>query len=120
MQQLSGWGRVPVIEGEEFLSEDLERASEGVSLSRGLGRSYGDASLPASSARPCLGTRLADRILSFDDETGVLRAEAGFSVRQLNQLFLARGWATPMALRSWNKRSASVTWLTRRRPVTRS
>jgi FAD/FMN-containing dehydrogenase len=96
MQQLSGWGRVPVIEGEELLSEDLERASEGVSLSRGLGRSYGDASLPASSGRPCLGTRLADRILAFDASTGVLRAEAGFSVRQLNQIFLARGWATPV------------------------
>ncbi len=96
MQQLSAWGRVPVVEGEEVLSEDLERASEGMSLSRGLGRSYGDASLPASSARPCLGTRLADRVLSFDEETGVLRAEAGFSVRQLNELFLARGWATPV------------------------
>ncbi|HEY5657357.1 MAG TPA: FAD-binding oxidoreductase [Myxococcota bacterium] len=96
MQQLSGWGRVPVVEGEERLSEDLERASEGVSLSRGLGRSYGDASLPASSGRACLGTRLADRILAFDDATGVLRAEAGFSLHQLNQLFLARGWTTPV------------------------
>ena len=69
MKQLSGWGRHPTTTGEERLSEDLEAASQGAALSRGLGRSYGDASLPPSATRPCAGTRLADRILAFDPET---------------------------------------------------
>jgi FAD/FMN-containing dehydrogenase len=96
MKQLAGWGRHPTATGEERLSEDLEAASQGAALSRGLGRSYGDASLPPSATRPCAGTRLADRILAFDPETGILRAEAGFSIRQLNDLFPARGWAMPV------------------------
>ena len=42
------------------------------------------------------GTTLADRILAFDPATGVLRAEAGLSLRELNRLFLPRGFFTPV------------------------
>jgi FAD/FMN-containing dehydrogenase len=95
MKQLSGWGRYPVVRAEERESEDLEAASAGAALTRGLGRSYGDASLPAGG--PALGTRRADRILAFDPERGVLRAEAGLSLRALNEIFPARGWASPVS-----------------------
>jgi decaprenylphospho-beta-D-ribofuranose 2-oxidase len=94
--RLSGWGRRPTAEGYEVLSEDLERATRHVSLTRGLGRSYGDASLPAPSAPLTAGSRLADRVLSFDERTGVLRAEAGLSLFRLNRLLLGRGWFTPV------------------------
>ncbi|MET0794060.1 MAG: FAD-binding oxidoreductase [Polyangiaceae bacterium] len=92
---LEGWGRLPV-PGLEILSENLERASEGAVLARGLGRSYGDSSLPASPTHRLVGTRLANRILSFDPETGVLRAEAGLSLFEMNRLFIPRGWFTPV------------------------
>src|SRR5262245_17089706 len=95
MKEISGWGRHPVVRGEEREAEDLEAASEGAALSRGLGRSYGDASLPARGL--ALGTRRADRILSFDPAQGILRAEAGLSLRDLNQVFPARGWASPVS-----------------------
>jgi FAD/FMN-containing dehydrogenase len=95
MKQLSGWGRLPVVMGRERLAEDLETASPGTDLARGLGRAYGDASLPAPGGT-VLCTRLADRILRFDPEAGILRAEAGFSLRQLHQLFPQRGWASPV------------------------
>jgi FAD/FMN-containing dehydrogenase len=75
MKEISGWGRYPVVRAEEREAEDLEAASAGAALSRGLGRSYGDASLPARGAALC--TRRADRILAFDPDSGVLRAEAG-------------------------------------------
>ena len=65
-------------------------------LCRGLGRSYGDSSLPPPSHPVVAGTRLADRILAFDADTGVLRAEAGFSLRELNRLFLPRGFFAPV------------------------
>ncbi len=94
---LAGWGNLPV-PGYEVLSEDLESATRGAVLSRGLGRSYGDSSLPPPSQRAVVGTRMADRILAWDPHTGVLRAEAGFSLWSFNRLFLRRGWfvcATP-------------------------
>jgi FAD/FMN-containing dehydrogenase len=95
MKELYGWGRVPVVRAEQREGEDLEAASAGAALSRGLGRSYGDASLPAQGFALC--TQRADRILSFDPDTGVLRAEAGLSLRSLNEVFPPRGWASPVS-----------------------
>lgn len=96
MKELAGWGRYPVIRGEERLSEDLEEATRDAVLCRGLGRSYGDASLPPEGQHVVAGTRLADRLIAFDSETDVLRAEAGLSLAQLNALFLPRGWTAPV------------------------
>lgn len=88
---LSGWGRQRVAATEAF-SEDLVRATEGAVLSRGLGRSYGDSSLPPSARPLAVNTTLANRILAFDTESGLLRAEAGISLLELNRLFLPRNW----------------------------
>jgi decaprenylphospho-beta-D-ribofuranose 2-oxidase len=93
--QIAGWGRHSVA-GVEVRSEDLEGASRDVPLSRGLGRSYGDASLPAADRPRALNTTLADRILGFDEQTGVLHAEAGLSLEEMNRLFLPRRWFTPV------------------------
>jgi len=92
---LAGWGRLPM-PGREVLSENLEAVSAGAVLSRGLGRSYGDSSLPASPADKVVGTRLANRILHFDPVAGILRAEAGLSLAEMNRLFIPRGWFTPV------------------------
>jgi len=91
-----GWGRFPRVEGVERVSEDLGAISRGAILSRGLGRSYGDASLPPGGQGPVAGTRLANRLLAFDGETGVLRAEAGFCLADFNRLFFPLGWASPV------------------------
>ena len=93
---MAGWGRSPVVEGRELISEDLARITRFATLTRGLGRSYGDASLPASPGSIVAGSRLADRVLSFDRSTGVLRAEAGLSLHALNRLLLGRGWFVPV------------------------
>lgn len=95
-ERLSGWGRIGVA-GREIRSEDLERITRDVPLSRGLGRSYGDSSLPPPSRPVVAGSRLADRILAFDPPTGVLRAEAGLSLFDLNRVFLPRGFFDPVA-----------------------
>jgi FAD/FMN-containing dehydrogenase len=89
-EQLAGWGRIPVVEAHEVRSEDLARITDGRPLSRGLGRSYGDSSLPASPDHEVVSTVLADRMLSFDESTGVLRAEAGLSLRDIYRVFLAK------------------------------
>jgi decaprenylphospho-beta-D-ribofuranose 2-oxidase len=95
MPTLTGWGLVPA-PGREILSEQLERATAGAMLSRGLGRSYGDSSLPARATDKLIGTRLADRILDFDPATGVMRAEAGLSLAEINRLFIPRGFFSPV------------------------
>lgn len=92
---LQGWGRLPA-PGAERPSEDLARVTAGAALTRGLGRSYGDSSLPATADDRVASSRLADRILAFDPETGVIRAEAGFSLVELNRLFMPRGWFSPV------------------------
>ena len=64
-------------------------------LCRGLGRSYGDSSLPPPGGEVA-GTRLADRILSFDPDSGVLRAEAGLSLRALNRVLRPHRFSSPV------------------------
>ena len=95
--ELSGWGRYPVVRGREIMSEDLPAATLGANLCRGLGRFYGDSSLPARPGDLVVNSRLADRLLSFDPQSGILRAEAGASLYQLNQILLPRGWFVPVS-----------------------
>ena len=92
---IAGWGRVSA-PGRELRSDDLVRLTDGATLSRGLGRSYGDSSLPPPSVREVAGTALADRVLAFDPATGRLRAEAGLSLDALTRMLLARGWFVPV------------------------
>lgn len=94
MTKLEGWGRHPVVEAPLRLDEDLVRASRDAVLARGLGRSYGDASLPAGGA--AVGSHLADRILGFNGATGELHAEAGLTLREISALFWPRGWSSPV------------------------
>lgn len=65
-------------------------------LTRGLGRAYGDAALPAPGDVRIAGSTLADRILQFDADTGVMTAEAGLSLDGLYQAMLPKGWFTPV------------------------
>lgn len=95
--ELMGWGCYPVAQGQETAAEDFEAITEEARLSRGLGRSYGDASLPVSSGDLVANSRLANRVIRFDLDSGVLRAEAGLSLLDLNQLTWPRGWSTPVS-----------------------
>src|SRR5690606_13144465 len=97
-ERLTGWGRYPAIDAHTVRGEDLARLSATAQLSRGLGRAYGDSALPPSgSDRPLVVTPLADRILAFDETTGILRAEAGLSLATLREILLPRGWFTPVS-----------------------
>jgi FAD/FMN-containing dehydrogenase len=81
----------------ELRSEDLERITSDVPLTRGLGRSYGDSSLPPPGRPLVASATFADRLVAFDPVSGVLRAEAGYSLRDLYVTFLPRGWFTPVS-----------------------
>ena len=70
---LEVWGRL-AMPGREVVSCDLESLTAKAVLSRGLGRSYGDCSLPARPDDRVANSLMADRILGFDPGSGVLRA----------------------------------------------
>lgn len=75
---------------------DLEEITTEAVLTRGLGRSYGDASLPPTGRGPVASSLLSDRVLSFDESTGQLRVEAGMRLGRLIDLFLPRGFFVPV------------------------
>lgn len=96
---LSGWGRYPVVDSRvarpETQAELDALVGQAASLiPRGAGRSYGDAAL-SRDGLTVVTTRL-DRLLAFDDETGVLRAEAGVRLADLLDVFVPRGWFLPV------------------------
>ena len=95
-EKVSSWGS-QVAEGRIRRGENLSRLAAGANLSRGLGRSYGDSSLPSAPSQAVVETVLADRILAFDPESGRIRAEAGLSLFELNRLLLRRGYFPPIS-----------------------
>jgi len=94
---LSGWGRYPRRATELVLTEDLEQGSARAALSRGLGRAYGDAALPVNDHSLVLETSHSNRVIAFDVQTGVLRAEAGLALGELYRMLVPRGFFTPVA-----------------------
>src|SRR5690349_12447400 len=102
---LAGWGNHPVETSPTYRPERLRDvadvvrgAPESSLISRGLGRGYGDAALNGGGGgggAVVLHTRLA-RMLSFDDATGVLDAEAGVALDDILTTFVPRGWFLPV------------------------
>jgi len=95
-ERLQGWGGLSA-PGREIRGEDLRAVTEGAVLSRGLGRSYGDAALPPPGVSQVAGTVLGNRFLDFDPTTGLVRAEAGLSLDTLTRVLLPKGWFSPVA-----------------------
>jgi L-gulonolactone oxidase len=69
-------------------------AAGGSTLAHGLGRSYGDSGLNLGGG--LLVTRGLDRLITFDREAGVVRAEAGVSIDELLQVVVPAGWFVPV------------------------
>ena len=59
-------------------------------LAHGMGRSYGDVCL--NSGGVLLRTTGLDRFIALDRAAGVLRCEAGVTLRQILELCLPMGW----------------------------
>lgn len=92
--EYAGWGRVLRANGDMARPEKMSalRAlwKEGKGPAVGKLRSYGDTPLN-SGGRAIDMTRL-DRLIAFDDETGVLRAEAGITIGDIARIFAPKGW----------------------------
>ena len=94
----TGWGRYPAIETTSYWPAthgalartliDLQTPT----IARGMGRSYGDASL---ADHLLIMTRL-DQFIVFDAERGELRCGAGVTLAACLELTVPRGWFLPV------------------------
>lgn len=62
-------------------------------LGVGLGRSYGDSGLNEGGA--VVDMTALDRVIAFDPQTGIIRAEAGLSLSELLRIVVPHGWFLP-------------------------
>lgn len=77
-----------------FLDELKDRmAGRRPLVAHGLGRSYGDVATLSDGTH--LKTEGLDRVIAFDPQSGVLRAEAGMSLSAVLQLVVPHGWFLP-------------------------
>lgn len=94
--QLSGWGNYPVqtcdLERPERYGDLRTYAAS--AIARGQGRSYGDAALN-ENGRVILTERI-NRLLAFDVENGILRAEAGATLAEILEVIVPRDWFLPV------------------------
>lgn len=95
MADFSSWGMFPVHDDYAVSDESVDTLRiawppSGTALPVGLGRSYGDVCL--NSGHTILPMRCMRRFISFDEETGVLRCEAGVSISEILKVFVPRGW----------------------------
>jgi decaprenylphospho-beta-D-ribofuranose 2-oxidase len=100
-ETLSGWGRHPVQQCRVYRPEKVSELAEvfadapsGGVIPRGLGRAYGDAALNEGGAE--VSHLRLNRLLSFDEASGVLECEGGVSLGEIVDAFLPRGWFLPV------------------------
>ncbi len=100
---LSSWGRYPnypqvphaVFWREKIVEEMTGLADKfGSTLPFGQGRSYGDSCLSCSDH--VLQTKLLNRFISFNKNTGVIVAESGVTLEQVLSVIIPYGWFLPV------------------------
>lgn len=123
LSEITGWGRYPRVRAREVAISKPGDCAPAARLSRGWGRSYGDASLPPVTAdgvaddfanrggegRPpasvdrraggdphAANWRFCDRILDWDPESLRIRVEAGAKLSDLIEVALRHGAFVPV------------------------
>src|SRR3974377_415821 len=102
IEHVFSWGRYPRAEHRQVykpawndqISTILNTAEPASLLPFGLGRSYGDSCLNAG--RGLVQCHRLNRILAFDESTGVVRGESGCVSRDIVDVFLPKGWFLPV------------------------
>ena len=100
MKTYESWARYPKIRNQQILRADspssaLVLPTDGRSvLPYGLGRSYGDSCINNDNA--IIETSALSCLISFDEKSGVLKAEAGVSLAAILDVFVPRGWFLPV------------------------
>jgi FAD/FMN-containing dehydrogenase len=98
--QPQSWGRYPKIQNSQIQTiywqnelHDLTAYEQPI-LPYAYGRSYGDSCLNENGIT--LDLSHLQRFISFEQETGSLRCEAGVSLAEILDVFVPRGWFLPV------------------------
>jgi decaprenylphospho-beta-D-ribofuranose 2-oxidase len=83
---ISGWGRYPIIDSVALNPKNQAKSQPFIPA--GNFRSYGDAAL----APLHLAMRSHNRLVAFDEQTGLLTCEAGILLSEIIEVFFQRGW----------------------------
>jgi FAD/FMN-containing dehydrogenase len=95
------WGRYPAYNADLkqlHWQGDFPRVIDGIHhgvLPVGMGRSYGDVCLLKDGT--LLQTTSMNRLLNFDEETGILTAESGITLAQILDFAVPRGFFLPVS-----------------------
>ncbi|MEL7213218.1 MAG: FAD-binding oxidoreductase [Pseudomonadota bacterium] len=93
-ESYTGWGRALQATGDvarpERASALAELMQNAPAPAIGNCRSYGDACL--NDAGRVIDMTRMDRVLSFDDKTGLIEVEAGLQVGEISRLYAPQGW----------------------------
>lgn len=91
--KLGGWGRYPLIETKLKSPSSIEELVQEISkknlIARGNGRSYGDSAVNKSNT---ISMKKFNRIIEFNDGTGLLVTESGVLLSEIINSFLPKGW----------------------------
>ena len=96
--KLSGWGNYPRVECRLLEFHDAAALRQLVAadfplILRGNGRAYGDAAL---NPHATISALRFNRLLDFDVSSGKLRCEAGVLLQDVLDVFVPRGWFSPV------------------------
>lgn len=99
MKKIHSWGRlsnalhnvVPLISPQQARQQVM--ANPG-GIAYGMGRSYGDVCL--NPGEILWETSGLDKLIAFDPVQGRLQCEAGVLLRDIQRLFIPRGWTLPV------------------------
>lgn len=100
-RQPQSWGRYPKIESSEvktvYWRQELPNlaALHETVLPYGYGRSYGDSCLNEGGVS--IDVSHLQRFISFDENKGLLRCEAGVSLAEILAVMVPRGWFLPVS-----------------------
>jgi FAD/FMN-containing dehydrogenase len=99
MKRVRSWGLLSNDEHEVQALTERDQVTAALqshtcTLAHGAGRSYGDVCLNPQGH--LLLTTSLDKFIHFDDETGQLTCEAGVLLRDIQRLFVPRGWMLPV------------------------
>ncbi len=100
-KEICGWGRYPVKECDIinifYPLKNLNGLTNKFShiTPRGMGKSYGDASLSCKDG-VVIDTSCMNKFISFDKEKGVIKALSGVSLSEILDLIIPEGWFLPV------------------------
>ncbi len=98
MKIYQSWGRYPAFKPHQILRphwrDEITLSQFEEYLCYGLGRSYGDSCLTTNGT--LIDTTALSKILHFNNETGLIRCEAGVSIADILREYMPRGWFVPV------------------------